>query len=211
MTFFRLSNYFLWSNDFVNQQRFVSNSLWLIACHWWAGIFVNKFRHFSETIVMCRSVTRLDAHGGKNQVWRRRAPMYELEVFRKQMHCIEKSAYGTVVTFWLPAVIRCPGNCAPLSPSLRLWCYAVKIRKFSENKQILNPIVMNFYFKNICNFRPQYSMDLAQTANKGCWRRFRFPRVVFGSLLCLPHAFLAWSCVCFASNKTFPTFNKLLF
>jgi len=136
MTFFRLSNYFLWSNDFVNQQRFVSNSLWLIACHWWAGIFVNKFRHFSETIVMCRSVTRLDAHGGKNQVWRRRAPMYELEVFRKQMHCIEKSAYGTVVTFWLPAVIRCPGNCAPLSPSLRLWCYAVKIRKFSENKQI---------------------------------------------------------------------------
>jgi len=32
-------------------------------------------------------------------------------------------------------------------------------------------------------------MDLAQTANKGYWRHFRLDRVVFVSLLCLPHAF----------------------
>jgi len=37
--FFRPSSYFLWSNDFDNQQHFVSNSLWSIACLWWAGIF----------------------------------------------------------------------------------------------------------------------------------------------------------------------------
>ena len=30
----------------INQAHFVLNSLWLIVCHWWAGIFVNKFRYF---------------------------------------------------------------------------------------------------------------------------------------------------------------------
>jgi len=49
---------------------------------------------------------------------------------------------------------------------------------------------MNFYSVNICNFRTQYGMDLAQTASKGNWRHFRFLRVVFVSLLILPHAFL---------------------
>jgi len=28
---------------------------------------------------------------------------------------------------------------------------------------------MNLYSMNICNFRTQYGMDLAQTANTGCW------------------------------------------
>jgi len=35
-----------------------------------------------------RGVTRLDGSRGKKQVWR---PMFELEVFRKQMHCVEES------------------------------------------------------------------------------------------------------------------------
>jgi len=42
---------------------------------------------------------------------------------------------------------------------------------------------------NISNFGTQYGMNLAQTANKGYWRHLRFPREVFVSLLCLPHAF----------------------
>jgi len=42
---------------------------------------------------------------------------------------------------------------------------------------------------NICNFRTQYDMDLAQTANKDYWRHIRFLCLVFVSLLCLPHAF----------------------
>jgi len=61
--------------------------------------------------------------------------MFEPEVSRKQMYCFEKSAYDIVVTFWLPAVIQRPGNFAPLPPSLRLWCYSVKLGKFSENKK----------------------------------------------------------------------------
>jgi len=48
---------------------------------------------------------------------------------------------------------------------------------------------MNFYSINISNFQTQYGMDLAQTANKGYWRHFRFLRVVFVPLLCLPNAF----------------------
>jgi len=48
---------------------------------------------------------------------------------------------------------------------------------------------MNFYFMNISNFRTQYGMDLAETFKKGYWRHFRFLRVVFVLLLCLPHAF----------------------
>jgi len=71
MPFFRPSSYFLWSNDFDNNQQYcVSSSLWLIVCHWWAGIFVNKFRHFDLAIVMCKGVTRLDGALGKKRVWR---------------------------------------------------------------------------------------------------------------------------------------------
>jgi len=55
------------------------------------------------------------------------APMFEPEVFRKQMYCYEKSAYDIVVTFWSPAVIRRPGNCAPLVTSLVL---------FNKNREI---------------------------------------------------------------------------
>jgi len=49
-------------------------------------------------------------------------PMFEPEVFRKQMYCIEESTCDTVGTFWRPSqsfgargiVPRCP-------PSLRPW------------------------------------------------------------------------------------------
>jgi len=50
-------------------------------------------------------------------------------------------------------------------------------------------MVMNFYSMNICNFRTQYRLDLAQTASKAYWWHFMFLRVDFVSLLCLPHAF----------------------
>ena len=114
-------------------------------------------------------------------------PMFEHEVFRKQMYCFEKKC----LLLWLfgpPPVIQPPGNWAPLPPSWHLWCYAIKIGKMSENKQI--PNVMNFYSMNICNFRTQYHMDLAQTANKSYWRHFKLLREVFVPLLILPHAFL---------------------
>jgi len=47
-------------------------------------------------------------------------------------------------------------------------------------------MVMNFYSMNICNFRTKSGMDLAQTASKGYWQRFRFLRAdFFGVDLCL--------------------------
>jgi len=50
---------------------------------------------------------------GKKQVWR---PMFEPEVFRKQMYRIEESAYDIAVTFWSPAVIRRQEKCAVATP-----------------------------------------------------------------------------------------------
>ena len=41
--FLQPSSYFLWSNGLDNQEHFVLNGLWLIVCHWWAGIFGKKF------------------------------------------------------------------------------------------------------------------------------------------------------------------------
>jgi len=77
--------------------------------------------------VSCRSVTKLDGPRDKKQV---RCPMFEPEVFRKQIYCIEESTCDIVGTFrslpqsfgappqWFGAsiVIRRPGNCDPLSP-----------------------------------------------------------------------------------------------
>ena len=136
------------------------------------------------------------------------APMLEPEAFRKQMYCIEESACD-IVTFWSPAVIRHQGNCAPLPPSLRLWWCAIKIGKIPKIISVSIPNVMTFYSMNICNF--QYGIGLAQTANKGYWRHFGLLHVFFVIFMPVPRVSSAWTCVCFANNKTFPTLNKLLF
>ena len=73
---------------------------------------------------LSRDVTRLDGARGKEQVWRH-PPIFETEVFRKQMYCIEESVCDIVGTFPSPAVIWChhtdsaPGELRPLwLPSL---------------------------------------------------------------------------------------------
>jgi len=48
---------------------------------------------------MIRGVTRLDGARGKKQVWR---PMFEPEVFRKQMYFIEESTCDIVKTLAPP-------------------------------------------------------------------------------------------------------------
>ena len=83
-----------------------------------------------------------------------------------------------------------PGELCPLAPSLRLWCYAIKIGKFPKVNQFSSPNVMN-----ICNFRTQYGTDLAQNANKGYWRHFRFLRVVLCHFYACPTHFSGWTCV----------------
>jgi len=63
------------------------------------------------------------------------APMFETEVFRKHMYCIEGSTCDIVRTFrrlpqWFgaPIVIRCPGNCASFPPSLQPWLFNTQIK-----------------------------------------------------------------------------------
>jgi len=48
-------------------------------------------------------------------------PMFEPEIFRKQMYYFEKTAYDIVVTFWSPARSdSAAGEFCPLFPSLHL-------------------------------------------------------------------------------------------
>jgi len=112
------------------------------------------------------------------------APMFEPKVFRKQMYCFEKSAYVIVGTFWPPAVIWRPENCDPFPPSLRLWCYAIKIGKVSESKPI---------FKPERHEHLQFSNTIRHgSCTEGQQRflaAFQVSSCSFVSLLCLPHAF----------------------
>jgi len=117
------------------------------------------------------------------------APMFEPEVFRKQMYCFEKCVFDIVVTFWPPAVIRHQGNCAPLTPSLRLWCHAIKIGKFSESKQIFKSERHELLFHEHLEFSNTIPHGSCTDCQQRLWRHFKFLRVVFVSLLILPHAF----------------------
>jgi len=47
------------------------------------------------------------------------APMFEPEIFRKQMYCIEESLCDIVETLWLHHSDSAPGELCPPSPSLR--------------------------------------------------------------------------------------------
>jgi len=97
-----------------------------------------------------------------------------------EINCFEKSAYDIVGTFWPPTVIRCPGNCDYLPPSLRLWCYAIKIGKYSESKQI---------FKSECHEHLQFSNTIRHGSCTECQRRllaaFQVSSYSFVPLLCL--------------------------
>jgi len=56
-----------------------------------------------------RGVTRLDGARGKKF----NAPMFELDVFRKAMYCIEESACDNVGTFLRPHIDSAPGELSP--------------------------------------------------------------------------------------------------
>ena len=73
--------------------------------------------------IMRRTLTDTFLRKGRNEVRGARskfgAPMFELEVIRKHMYCIEESTSYIVGTFrsvGAPIVIRRPVNCAPLHP-----------------------------------------------------------------------------------------------
>ena len=68
------------------------------------------------------------------------APMFEPELFLKQICCIKESTCDTVGTFRRPpAVIRRPRNSGPLPPSLRPWVPLGYVY----------PRVRNSWFKNL--------------------------------------------------------------
>jgi len=131
---------------------------------------------------------------GRHEVsWRLRqetslpSPCSDLRSFGSkcfEIYCFEKRACDIVGTFWLPAVIRRPGSCDSLPPSLRLWCYAIKIRKFSEINQI---------FKSECHEHLQFSNTIR---HRSCtdWQQillgaFQVSSCSLVPLLCLPHEF----------------------
>jgi len=111
--------------------------------------------------------------------------MFEPEVFGSKCTVLKKSAHDIVGTFWPPAVIRRQRNHAPLPPSLRLWCYAMKIGKFSESKQIFN---------SERHEHLQFSKTIRHGSCTDCQQRllaaFQVSSCSFVSLPCLPHAFL---------------------
>jgi len=154
---------------------------------------------------MSRGVRGQMAPGVRNKFG---APMFEPEVFRKQMYCFEKSAYDIVVT-WFGARELCS-----LAPSLRLWCYAIKIGNFSENTQIFNAERHELLFHEHLQF--SNTIGLPHGSCTDCQQRLLAAFQVSSCSFCVtsnpaPRDFSAWMCVCFANNKTFPTFNKLLF
>jgi len=120
----------------------------------------------------------IDGARGKKQVCR---PHVRTWGFSEANVLFWKSTHDIVGTFWPPAVIRRPGNRAPLPPSLRLWCYAINIGKIPKVNKFSSPNIIK-----ICTFRPQHGMDLVQSADEDYWRHFRFLRVVLCHLdLCL--------------------------
>jgi len=81
---------------------------------------------------MCGGATRLDGAWDKKKVWRPHIwtrGLWEANVL------FWKSAYGIVVSFG-PTHWFGVRRIFPLPHSLRRWCYAIKIGKCSENKQI---------------------------------------------------------------------------
>jgi len=99
-----------------------------------------------------------------------------------------------------------PGELCPLAPSLRLWCYVIKIGKLSESKPI---------FKSERHEHLQFSNTIRHGSCTECQQRllaaFQVSLFSFVSLLCLRPAFFRRGPVCFVNNKSFRTFNKLLF
>ena len=115
----------------------------------------------------------------------------------------------------LPAVIPAPEKLCPLELSLRLWCYAIKIGKFSENKQIFKSERHQLLFYE----HQQFSNTILGLPHRACtdWQqRLLAAFQVSSCSFCVTsdpatRIFSAWTYVCFANNKTFPTFKKLLF
>jgi len=126
---------------------------------------------------------------------------------------VEKHWFMTLLWLFGPRSDLAPGELCPLPYSLRLWCYAIKIGKFSENKQIFKSERHELLFHEHLQF--SNTIGLPHGSCTDCQRLMAAFQVASCSFCVtsnpVPWAFSAWTCVCSANNKTFPTFNKLLF
>ena len=156
---------------------------------------------------MCRGVTRLDGAWDKKKVWRphiRTWDLWEANVL------FWKSAYGIVVSFGLRSD-SASGEYSPC-PTLRLWCYAVKIGKCSENKQIF----MSQRHELLFHEHLQFSKAILHGSCTNCQQRLLAAFQVSSCSFCVtsvpaPRDFFGMDLCLFSNNKTFPKFNKLLF
>ena len=116
------------------------------------------------------------------------SPCSNLRSFRSKCTVLKK-VLMTLLWLFDPCSHSVPRELCPLPSSLRPWWCAIKPENFSKIKKFSNPNVMNFYSMNICNFRTQYGMGLAQIAYKGYWRHLEFLRVDLGNFFACPTRF----------------------
>ena len=148
---------------------------------------------------MCRGVTRLDGAWDKKKVWRphiRTWGLWEANVL------FWKSAYG-IVSFGPPQWFGVRGI-FPLPHSLRLWCYAIKIGKCSENKQIFISERHELLFHK----HLQFLNTILHGCCTDCQPRLLAVIQVSSCSFCVtcmpaPRVFLAWSCVSNIQQVTF--------
>jgi len=119
------------------------------------------------------------------------APCSNLRFFGSKCTVLEKVLMTLLWLFGPRSDSAQEEYCALLPPSLRLWCYVIKMGQFSENKQIFKSERHELLFHE----HLQFSNTIRHGSCIDCQQRlllryFRFLRVVFVSLLCLPHAFL---------------------
>jgi len=110
-------------------------------------------------------------------------PCSNLRSFGSKCSALKK-VLMTLLGLFAPRSDSVPGELCPLAPSLHLWCFAMKIGKFSESKQIFN---------SERHEHLQFSKTIRHGSCTECQQRllaaFQVYSCSFVSLLCLPHAF----------------------
>jgi len=150
------------------------------------------------------------APGARNKF---RAPAFEPEIFRKQMYLYWRKCLWHCCDFLGPRSDSAYGQLFPLAPPSLYpgWC-AIKIGNFSENEQIFKSERHELLFQE----HLQFSNTIRHGSCTDCQQRLLAASQVFSCSFCVtarpaPHVLSAWTCVCFANDKTLPTFKKLLF
>ena len=127
---------------------------------------------------MCRGVTRLDGAWGNKYVWRSHVRTWGLSeanvLFRKKFlwHCCDFLGLRSDLA---------SGELCPPAPSLRLWRYAIKIGKFSENELIFKSESHELIFHE----HLQFSNTIRHESCTDCQQRLLAVFQVFSCSFCV--------------------------